>query len=732
MGIKIVCTLLVASICTAFPQVMFANEETEENAAIVTYEKDYFTSFNPVTLLDMLQAVPGVPDILNKNEQQNRRAQFGGGGGQRGFGSSGDQILMDGKRLAGKANSISDTLARISASQVERIELIRGAASGLDVQSQGLVVNVVMAGGTSNSTTFWQLKGEYSGGHQFEPEGLISHSGSRGSFDYSLSYEYQNNDFFFNSSEEFYDPTGVQTATQTIAGLFDRFGHKFSTNISYDFDDGSRIRLNGLYEPNGNTGVETRSKTSRTLDPIVWLTDRRFKKWEVGGDYSRNAGVLGNLKSLFVISRNTEDATVDRFKGSGIEKFQNILDQTDVARLEKIIRASLTKTIADGQSLEIGGEVAINTFDKKYDRIERETASVTFVADNSDNVEIKENRYEIFANHSYNITSDMVLQSSLTTEFSKIVADNIFADGSLSRRDTSFTYVKPRINFRYDFTERDQLRFLIEKKVSQLNFNNFVTRFDQQAQIFRFGNTAIRPEQTWDFAVTYEHRLPSDTGSLEGEIFYRKYTDHISTIDFTEYKNFAGNSVDVGSFFALIPDNALRELVDFTAKSGNIPAANGYGVRFKSNLRLGFIGLPDATLSVGYTYERKRTVDQFTGQKRNFDRHSDHTIDYNFRHDIKNLQITYGFEGRIRSDAARYFIDYYWPNSPAMNIKVFVEKTIFTDYKLRFEGEGLTRNRGASTFYDYSDHIRFGELSERQERKSKRPVELRVSIQGTF
>lgn len=732
MNKKLVVALLLSSAFYMTPHTLFAAEEVAEGAAVVTYEKDYFVSFNPVTLLDMLQAVPGVPDIINKNQQQNRRAQFGGGGGQRGFGSGGDQILMDGKRLAGKANNISDTLARISASQVQRIELIRGAASGLDVQSQGLVVNVVMAGGTSNSTTFWQLKGEYSGGHQFEPEGLISHSGSRGSFDYSLSYEYQNNDFFFNSTEEFYDLAGTQTATQEIAGLFDRFGNKLSTNLSYDFDDGSRVRLNGLYEPNGNTGVETRSKTDRELDPIVWLTDRRFKKWEVGGDYSRNAGILGNLKSLFVISRNTEDTTVNRFKGSNTVKFENTRDLTDVDRLEKIFRGSLTKSITERQSFEVGGEAAINTFDKAYNRLERETADVSLIPGNSDNVKIKENRYEIFANHTFNITSDMVLQSSLTSEFSKIVADNIFADGTLSRRDTNFTYLKPRLNFRYDFTGQDQLRILIEKKVSQLNFNNFVTRFDQQTQILKFGNTAIRPEQTWDFAFTYEHRLPNDAGSFEGEFFYRKYTDHISTVDFTEYENNAGDPVGVEPFFALPPNSSLRDLVDFTAKSGNIQSAKGYGVKLKSNLRLGFVGIPDATLSLSYTFERKRTTDQFTELERNFDRHSDHTINYNFRHDIKSFQFTYGFEGTIRSDSARYFIDYYWPNSPAMNIKVFAEKTIFTDYKLRLEGEGLTRDRGASTFFDYSDHIRFNELSERQERQSRRPVELRISIQGTF
>ncbi|MDG1708507.1 MAG: TonB-dependent receptor, partial [Emcibacteraceae bacterium] len=569
------------------------------------------------------------------------------------------------------------------------------------------------------------------------PEYLISHNGTKGKFDYSVSYQHQNNDFFFNLTEDFYEPDDTYKATQEIAGNFDRFGDKFSTNLGYEFKDGARLRLNGLYEPNGINGEETRDKTSDTLRPVFWDADRDNDKWEIGGDYSRSLGGLGNLKTLFVVNSTKEDVLVNRFKGSGNDQFEYTRDITTTERNEKIFRASITKGIAERQSLELGGEAAINTFDKKFENFDRDDAVSELLIDNSDNVEIKENRYEIFANHSYNVSSNMVLQSSWTTEFSKIVADNIFQGGDVDTRNTSFTYHKPRVNFRYDLSEQDQFRLLVEKKVSQLNFNNFVTRFDQQEQLFKYGNTNIRPEQTWDFAATFEHRFPNDSGSLEGEVFYRKYTDHISTVDFTNYVDFGFNSISSGAFFALPPTLALRDYVDdtgdsYSAKSGNIPAAKAYGAKLKGNLRLGFMGAPNATLSINYTYERKRATDQFTGLERNFDRHSDHRVDINFRHDVTEYQFTYGFELRARSDDARHYISYYWPNQPAANIKVFAEKTIFTDYKIRFEGEGLTQKRGSSTYYSYNDHIKFNDLDERIEKEGRRPVELRISLQGTF
>ena len=441
-----------------------AQEESNTEATIVKYERDYFANLTTVTLLDMLQAVPGVPDILNKNRQQRRGGPGASNRGERGFGSGGDQILIDGKRLAGKSNNIDDTLGRISAEQVERIELIRGAAAGLDVQSQGLLVNIIMREGQSTSTTFLQFKGEYSGGHYFTPEFLISHSGTKGTLEYNFSYERQNNDFFFDATETFFDVNDNQQAVRIVNGDFDRFGHNVNTNLAYEFDDGSRLRLNGLYEPSGVNGEETRDKSTDALRPIFWDADRDVNRWEVGGDYERKLGILGNLKTLFVINNTATDVIVNRFRGSNDERFEYTRDITIEDRSEKILRGSITTTIFGDQTLEYGGEGAFNTYDKTYDNFGRDDANSDLIIDNSDDVRIKENRFEVFINHSYNISSKMLLQSSLITEFSKIIADTYQEATIIDTRNTSFTYLKPRVNFRYDITSQDQFRFLIEKK----------------------------------------------------------------------------------------------------------------------------------------------------------------------------------------------------------------------------------------------------------------------------
>ena len=720
---------------------------TSGDASIVSYEQDYFAQYAPVTLLDMLQRVPGAQEILNKNRQQ--RGGPGGGGrrgaqnqGERGFGSGGDQILMDGKRLAGKSNNIDDTLGRISAENVERIELIRGAAQGLDVQSQGLVINIVLKEGTSNSSTFWQVKSEMKGWNDPGLEALVSHSGSLDKLDYTLSAARKSNNGFFTRTEDFFDAADVNTGRRLVDTEFHQRGWEFNNNLTYNFEDGGVLRLNGLYETEKTKNDEDRIDTGNGPKNVLWARDRKENQWEVGGDYTKSFDGIGNFKFLFVINKDNTDEFIDRFQDANLaDPFLKTIEAELETKKEKIFRASLTRDIFEEQSLEVGGEAAINTFDKSFKSEDFDTVLDEFVLEADDDVKIKENRYEIFAHHTYNVTDVFVVQTSLTTEFSKIVADNFFPDGTLlDTRDTSFTYFKPRLNLRYDLTQRDQLRATVEKKVSQLDFNNFVTNFDQRTEEFKIGNTQLRPEQLWEFLLAYEHRLANDSGSFEIEGFYRDFKDKIERVDFTEYVDLALNPTDRETFFGLFGmpgfDAARTYIIDegsgFTDKSGNVPSASSYGANVKGSLRLGFVGLSDAVLSATYTYEKSSVINQFTLVEQPFDRLSDHRWDINYRHDITDLGLSYGGRVNFNSDMLTTDINDYWPSSPQASLSVFAEYNIFNGIKFRIDAKQLTKKRGLSTQYTYVDHIRLDELSVRAEKDTRVLRELEVSLQGTF
>jgi len=96
---------------------------TDQDSTI-TYPATYFAEFDPFSVSDMLDRIPGI--------NVARSGGPGGGGGsgssrgsdRRGLGAGGNQVLINGRRIAGKENEGNDQLSRIPASQVEYIEIL--------------------------------------------------------------------------------------------------------------------------------------------------------------------------------------------------------------------------------------------------------------------------------------------------------------------------------------------------------------------------------------------------------------------------------------------------------------------------------------------------------------------------------------------------------------------------------------------------------------------------------
>ena len=116
---------------TASAQIDQIENPTDDST--IVYPAAYFADFLPVSANDMISRIPGIG-----------LAMRGGGGGGRGLGSGGGEILINGQRTTGKGNTGADLLSRISADQVQHIEIIRGTSEDMDVRGAGEGVNVVV------------------------------------------------------------------------------------------------------------------------------------------------------------------------------------------------------------------------------------------------------------------------------------------------------------------------------------------------------------------------------------------------------------------------------------------------------------------------------------------------------------------------------------------------------------------------------------------------------------
>ncbi len=687
----------------------------QDSGAPQVFDRAYFERYDVVTAEDMVRRVPGATAILDslKDTQQ-----------ERGFGSGGDQVLLNGKRFAGKGQVLS-TLRRIQSAKVERVELIRGTTGDTGVLSEGLIVNVVLIEGASTGSGSWQAAARFNDRSKINGDGLVSYSNSWGLLDYTVGVERsvwndRNGQPEFQQAttpETYFYPNGSvsETRVRQLDSTPDRF--TLTSNLAYNFENGDRVRLNGRFAPRttdvkeetaftryNTSGAATLTAIDRQRVRVHWETD-----FEVGGDYESTLGDATKLNVLFINTYEHEPEKSFRNLDLGtsvIELSRNINDATSV---ESIIRGSLTWPLASSQTLEVGAEAARNILRQKirpfFDL--NSDGRVEEIAIPTGNARVQEIRGEAFANHNWRIASNLSLNTSLVVEMSRITNNYPFSP--------SHTYIfpKPRADLRYDITSADQLRFKVERKVSQLEFDNFVPSFDVQDSEIDAGNPDLRPERTWEFEVGYHHDLPAKQGLIEARAFYRDIQDHIDL------------------FLLRTDSNGLG-----VSATGNIGAARHYSAEAKASVRLGFIGVPDLVINGRFLRQFDRTTDPFTGLKRRMvGNHWDSELDLGLRHDVVAWGFSYGMEyeqktGTIQGSDIR--VQKF--DARNAHLQVFVEKTLGYGLTLRAEGHGLMPEH--SQHYRqrvlYVGSVATGVVSRRETYTEHRDRLFMVSLRGTF
>jgi outer membrane receptor for ferrienterochelin and colicin len=128
-----VCAAALAVASPAFGQEAQSGQIAEFAAGsasnVTSYKPDFFAQFRPNTSFDMVTRIPGF--------------QFDGGSNARGFAGTAGNVLIDGERPPSRSDSLSSVLARIPSSAVERIDIVRGGAEGIDMQGKSIIANVI-------------------------------------------------------------------------------------------------------------------------------------------------------------------------------------------------------------------------------------------------------------------------------------------------------------------------------------------------------------------------------------------------------------------------------------------------------------------------------------------------------------------------------------------------------------------------------------------------------------
>lgn len=694
-----------------------------EDEATVTYPASYFAEFGPVNAKDMLDRIPGVGSTTGGGPSSTGGFRGGGGdSGGRGFGSgSGEsEILINGKRTAGKNNQTSSVLSRITADQVNYIQIIRGTSGELDVRGSGQVINVVLFEELSNASASYQINADRNRDSDIAPGANLTYSNLIGGFDFVLSAvaepRYNHNESEENSILGNFAPND-RVLEESIT---EQTSYDLTANLGYEFSERTSARFNALWSQNDNPTKVERSITNLKVTPNVTRLQRddipgEQDNWEIGGDYETFFNNGDRFKILFVLNRDNRDRVRERFDiFANAPEQKNLYLASGSVTEEEIVRSSYTRDILQGQDIEFGIERAVTTFASGLSLGVLNPAGtpsplfgglIPVPVDNS-NSTVEEVRYEPFFIHNWIINPRMSLESTLLYELSEITQTG----DVYKQRD--FDYWKPKADFRYDLTPEIQLRGTVEKVVEQLRFSDFVADTDNNDEDSNVvaGNTELRQEWYWSYNFNAEFRLPDDAGVVDGQIFYHDHRDKIERRDVS-----------------------LTE-ANLQSANGNIGDGKMYGIRVNSSIRMNKIGMPNLLVSTGATLQDSEIKDSFTGQKRRMLYHGRGNVNFSFRHDIPSLSLNWGASVRENFDGNTkiYDIDDLLDHYGEPSLYLFVEWISPRGTSWRWGARDVRNPELCTTRTRYVGRLSAGILEEIEKRCSMGGMVMDLKITGSF
>jgi outer membrane cobalamin receptor len=195
-------SILLATAALALPAIASAQAPVAPPAvAKRVYTPADFARFAPKTAYDMLAQVPSFTIRTTDTSV-------------RGLGQAQENVLINGERIANKSGGAVDQLQRISAGNVERIEVLDAASLGIAGLS-GQVANVILKFATTSSGQFeWNPSWR---AHYAKPEwlgGSVSYSGKEGPVDYTVSVKNDYGRGAYGGPIWLYDAAGNITETR--------------------------------------------------------------------------------------------------------------------------------------------------------------------------------------------------------------------------------------------------------------------------------------------------------------------------------------------------------------------------------------------------------------------------------------------------------------------------------------------------------------------------------------
>ncbi|MDG2162393.1 MAG: hypothetical protein P8M31_02985, partial [Gammaproteobacteria bacterium] len=622
-------------------------------------------------------------------------------------------------RIAGKGNSARDQLDRITAAEVERIEIIRDTSGALNVRGASEVINVILLASQSRSSTTVELVNRLNHDDTLETGGSVAWSKQVGNFQALVNLEARPNYENRDNREVRLGPNNEVVGTLFETNIRDQQENTLSSNMSYSLGD-HRMQLNALIREGDHPRPVRRDFVDFTDAGLVNRSEeedvnREESNWEVGGDYEFSFDDGSRLSVLFVANNEIRNNVRERYSANPAEEglSKNLFIDSRQERQEFIIQGNYNFSITETQSLRVGIESADTQLDSSLligssSGSEPASASVgglsPLLSVSNPGTKVQEIRYEGFAFHNWTLSDRSSLESSLVYETSEI------SQTGAVNKTRDFQFWRPSFDYRFNITENFRFRGTVKRSVSQLSFSSFAATTNEEDRDLNAlaGNPELEPQTSWDYEGQLEYRLPNDGGVISSNISYSDIDNYIGRINAT-----------------IDPNEPL-------SATGNVAPAKRWAMFNRASIRLNSLSLPNAILGVTLGLFDSEIIDPFLKTKQRIGGRGFAGI--NFRHDITSLGLSYGIDYSHSIWGGNYDIDIktITRNDRERSLDLFVSKVWFEDWTFRLESDntlGASRCRYRQRFDGTTIN---GAISLIQDSCSSRYRRLNLSIQTTF
>ena len=613
-----------------------APAQAAESPGVTRYGPDYFAATSPANARDMLERLPGFSVVEADADV-------------RGYAAAQGNVLIDGARPSSKREDIGQLLKRIPAASVERIELIRSGAAGIDMGGFALLANVVRKRDATTESAM-ELGGIASTDGWVAPLAQLEYGRRWDSraLDLALKYEPELDDDSGRGTVRDFDPHGALLESSAL----DIRSIKRNSEASASWRQplaGGRFTLTAAAR-----GERARTDTQVTAlmpdsDNETVAEDEDLAEAEIGARFVRTLGARSTLELMASQQLGWLDSLERSREDDEQESFE---EKTDTG--ESIARLDLTHEWSERLSFSTSLEGAFNFLESTAALVENGNPVLLPGSE----VRIEETRIDAAAGATWKPAAQWVLETGLRVEQSSITQTG---DTPLQRR---FTYPKPRIALRWDANERNQLRLSLSREVGQLDFADFVASASLDSGLVSAGNAELEPDKTWRLVAAWEHHF---------------WTDAALTLSWTHDR---------------ISDVVDRVLVttadDVFDAPGNIGDGRRDTLAIELSTPLDRFGFTGAQLRSAMLWRRSRVIDPVTGQTRGISEEKPVEASVELSQDLPAWRLNWGLEiEHIAERETRYRYDEIRQESEGTGWTLFAERRIGEHWRVRAEAADL-------------------------------------------